>query len=64
MHDLIPVPKELSADCGMAIELREADAAGALPLLDGSALRWREIFKRDRGGFERIDPAGRDDRTV
>jgi hypothetical protein len=62
-HDLIPVPKELSADCGMAIELREADAPSALPRLEGSALRWREIFKRDRGGFEPVARTGRDGRT-
>lgn len=61
-HDLIPVPKELSADCGMAIEIREADSAAALPLLDGAPLRWREIFKRDRSGFEPVSPATGDGR--
>ncbi len=32
--DLVPVPKEISPDCGMAITLDPADRARALQLLD------------------------------
>jgi hypothetical protein len=53
-HDLVPVPKELSSDCGMAIELREADAPAAFRLLDDPSMRWRRIFKRRHGGFQPV----------
>jgi len=53
-HDLVPVPKELSSDCGMAIELREADAAGAFRLWHDPEVRWRRIFRRGRGGFQPV----------
>ena len=60
-HDLVPVPKELSSDCGMAIELREADAPRAFGLWDDPSVRWRRIFKRRRGGFQPVTaPAATD----
>jgi hypothetical protein len=55
-HDLVPVPKELSSDCGMAIELREADAGAALRVLEGPAVRWRGIYKRTGAAFEPVEP--------
>lgn len=36
--DLVPVPKEISSDCGMAITLAPADRARALALLDDTTL--------------------------
>ena len=55
-HDLVPVPKELSSDCGMAIELREADAGTAFRVLDGPALKRRGIYKRAGANFEPVEP--------
>ncbi len=34
--DLVPVPKEISSDCGMAIALAPADRTRALFLLQGA----------------------------
>jgi len=36
--DLVPVPKEISPDCGMAITVAPADRAQALALLEGKGL--------------------------
>ena len=60
-HDLVPVPKELSSDCGMAIELREADARRAFRLWGAPVVRWRSIFKRGRKGFQPVRAPATDD---
>ena len=60
-HDLVPVPKELSSDCGMAIELREADAPRAFRSWDDPAVRWRRVFRWGRRGFQPVEaPAAAD----
>jgi hypothetical protein len=53
--DLVPTPRELSSDCGMALEYREEDAEAARRVLTGPAVRWRGIHRRAAGGFEEVE---------
>ena len=53
-HDLVPVPKELSSDCGMALEVRAADGPGALERLREPGEGWRAIYRRGRNGWEPV----------
>jgi hypothetical protein len=53
-HDLVPVPKDLSSDCGMAVEIRAADGDEVLDLLDGPGGRWRSVHRRTRGGWAEV----------
>jgi len=53
-RDLIPTPRQLSSDCGMALELRAADLAAALAVLAGNNLPPR-VFRERGGSFEPVD---------
>ena len=43
--DLVPTPRELSSDCGMAMELRIADLEPARRLLEDPALSLQGIYQ-------------------
>jgi len=47
--DLVPVPRALSAECGMAVELRAADRAAARGV--GCVSAWQETAE----GYTRVD---------
>ena len=52
--DIIPVPREISSDCGVAIELPWEDREGALSVLEGSSISILEHYVRDQEGrFEK-----------
>jgi hypothetical protein len=52
--DLIPVPREISSDCGMAIELPEETEKEALRVLEDNRVPVREWYLRDkRGAFQK-----------
>jgi hypothetical protein len=54
--DLIPVPREISSDCGVAIELPGEDRQAALSLLQGSSISILDFYVRDQEGrFEKED---------
>jgi len=45
--DLIPMPRELSADCGMALAFRPVELDAARPLLRRAELRLHALYARD-----------------
>ena len=52
--DLIPVPREISSDCGVAIELSEDSEAEALLILRENRMSVVECYFRDQcGRFEK-----------
>ena len=54
--DLIPVPREISSDCGVAIELPLEIKEEALHLIGGGGLSNVICYRRiKRGTFERED---------
>lgn len=48
-HDMVPVPRELSTDCGMAIELQPTDVRGMCGLLRAEEVRFRSVLRRVDG---------------
>ena len=52
--DLIPVPREISSDCGIAMELPLESEEKALMVLKENEVSIREFFTRDSNGrFEK-----------
>lgn len=52
--NLIPVPREISSDCGVAIELSAESEEEALIILREGRISVVECYTRDlRGGFEK-----------
>jgi len=56
-HDMVPTPRELSSDCGMAITLPCKDVAAAVSLAAGRACAPQAAYRLTDGGFERQDMA-------
>lgn len=57
--DIIPVPREISSDCGVAIELPWEDREGALSVLEGRSISISELYVRDQEGrFEKENKVG------
>ena len=52
--ELIPVPKELSGDCGMALRIEEDSLQKALASLPQN-LSPQKIYRQNRGFFERLE---------
>jgi len=53
-RDLIPTPRQLSSDCGMALELRAADLAAALAHLIVGGPRPR-VYQERGGTYEPVE---------
>ncbi len=52
--DLIPVPREISSDCGVAIELSEDSETEALSILKENRVSVMDCYVRNlSGGFEK-----------
>ncbi|MGB9629883.1 MAG: DUF3343 domain-containing protein [Thermodesulfobacteriota bacterium] len=52
--DLIPVPREISSDCGVAIELSEDSESEAILILRENSIPMVECYTRSAsGGFEK-----------
>ena len=52
--DLVPTPRQLSSDCGMALEFRGEEVERVRELLASPALRWRGVHRGGAGGFEEV----------
>jgi hypothetical protein len=50
--DLTPVPRNLSADCGMAIEFRPRDLPAVRSVLSDPRIQARSVHRRCREGHE------------
>ncbi|MBU0908671.1 MAG: DUF3343 domain-containing protein [Proteobacteria bacterium] len=46
-HDVIPVPREISSDCGMAVEFSCLEKERVLELLASADLRIAGLYRRD-----------------
>lgn len=49
--DLVPVPRNLHSDCGMAVAFRGADAEVVCDLLADPRLGRQRIFRRQEGAY-------------
>jgi hypothetical protein len=56
--DLIPVPKEVNPECGMAIETSAKDAARVRDLLVQSNLRLVAVYRRSGKEFTLVPEPG------
>lgn len=52
--DLVPVPKSLSADCGMAIAFYRRDLEGVCELLTNERCKVSAIYLRTPDGYEEV----------
>ena len=52
--DLIPMPREISSDCGVAIELPFESHEGALVLLNESRLPILASYAKRHGRYEKV----------
>ncbi|MEW5722524.1 MAG: DUF3343 domain-containing protein [Thermodesulfobacteriota bacterium] len=49
--DLVPVPKEVNPDCGLAVEADPDQAGRVARLLAGAGLKIEAAFHRKKGAF-------------
>lgn len=56
---LIPAPRALSSDCGLAIRYAAADRERLEALLTAAALVPEEIYLKIDGRYARVEPASR-----
>ena len=52
--DLIPTPREVSSDCGMALEINLNRVEQLIQLQEAEQLRISAVFRRANSRFERI----------
>ena len=52
--DLVPVPRDLSSDCGMAVVFRARDLAAVRSLLADPRVRPRNVYRPCPGGHEEV----------
>ena len=56
-HDVIPVPREISSDCGMAVEFPCLERERVLDLLSSADIRIAGLYYRDgKNSFQPISP--------
>ncbi len=53
--DLVPMPREISSDCGVAIELSPEVIRKAMDLLKENQLPPSSCYIRRKGMYERVD---------
>lgn len=53
--DLVPVPRDLSAECGMAVEFRPSDLALVREALADSRVRHGAVYRPVAGGHEKTE---------
>jgi hypothetical protein len=53
-YDLIPTPREISSDCGMAVEFRESDLAAAREVLTDPRVKPSVSYRPVVGGYEAV----------
>ena len=51
---LIPVPRQLSSDCGLAIRFADAERGRVEAVLAESGLRPAELYRREVEGYVRV----------
>lgn len=53
-HDVIPVPRGLSSDCGMAIAFCPEDREAVRHTLADRRVRVRGVYRPDQGSYEEV----------
>jgi hypothetical protein len=54
---LIPVPRKLTSDCGLALRIAPAQLAEVYAVLNGAGLLPQELYQLRTGEYAAIDPA-------
>ena len=54
-YDLVPTPREVSSDCGIVLEFREADAEAAKAVFADPRVKQRAVYRRTADGFEPVE---------
>ena len=55
--EMIPTPRELTSDCGMALEAGTSELERISQLRGELQLRWHNIFSRGKDGWQPLAPA-------
>ena len=56
--DVVPVPRELSSDCGMAVEFRPADVETVRGMRAEGAVRPTSVHRRTADGYDVVEDTG------
>ena len=60
--DVVPVPRDLSSDCGMAVEFRRADLDAVRDMCAGGAVQPKAVYRRTADGHEIAEELAREGR--
>lgn len=52
--DLVPTPRQISSDCGMAMEFRERDRALVREMLANRRVKAPGVYRPVAGGYEAV----------
>ncbi len=52
--DLVPVPREISSDCGMAVVVNRVDIETLEELLSSGGIKIQALFQYDEGEYVKI----------
>ncbi|MDW7712474.1 MAG: DUF3343 domain-containing protein [Deferrisomatales bacterium] len=52
---LMPVPRQLSSDCGLSLAFRFADREEVAHLLDENGCRYEELHAREGESYRRVE---------
>ncbi|OHB69886.1 MAG: hypothetical protein A2V70_02360 [Planctomycetes bacterium RBG_13_63_9] len=56
--DLVPVPRDLSSDCGMVIEFRRQDLAAVRTILEDPRLGQQRVYQPVGDGHQEVGLSG------
>jgi hypothetical protein len=56
-YDVVPVPAELSSDCGVAIEFRAEDSAAVAGVLADARASFASVWRPSGAGYEEMPAA-------
>lgn len=60
-HDLVPVPRRISSDCGMALAVAGVELAEARKIMAAASLPAPRFFRREsEGSFTPLESVGSD----
>ena len=52
---MVPTPRELTSDCGMALEIGRLDVTTLDSLANSRPLRWHAIYQQSGDGYSRLE---------
>lgn len=55
--DMVPAPRELSSDCGMVLQVRQADMEAAQAAVGGAAVQHVGWYAESASGYQRVNSA-------